>query len=89
MQWARNKRGMTLNPRTAGARDLAPADPHSRCRRCESPTGHLVDGLDYPTLAAIKPDIILTTTTAFGGQVLMRNASASTASRRQCPATCI
>jgi crotonobetainyl-CoA:carnitine CoA-transferase CaiB-like acyl-CoA transferase len=69
MQWARNKRGMTLNPRTAGGQEIL-----RRLIRTADvvvanlPPATLVEmGLDYPTLAAIKPDIILTTTTAFGG----------------------
>jgi crotonobetainyl-CoA:carnitine CoA-transferase CaiB-like acyl-CoA transferase len=69
MQWARNKRGMTLNPRTSGAQDIL-----QRLIRTADvvianlPPATLVEmGLDYATLTAIKPGIILTTTTAFGG----------------------
>jgi crotonobetainyl-CoA:carnitine CoA-transferase CaiB-like acyl-CoA transferase len=69
MQWARNKRGMTLNPRKPGGQEIlkrliATADVVI----ANLPPGTLIEmGLDYPSLVAVKPDIILTTTTAFGG----------------------
>jgi crotonobetainyl-CoA:carnitine CoA-transferase CaiB-like acyl-CoA transferase len=69
MQWARNKRGMTLNPRRPGGqailkRLLATADVVI----ANLPPATLAEmGLDYQSLVAIKPDIILTTATAFGG----------------------
>ena len=69
MQLARNKRGMTLNPRRPNGQDIlkrliATADVVV----ANLPPATLVEmGLDYKSLVAIKPDIILTTTTAFGG----------------------
>jgi crotonobetainyl-CoA:carnitine CoA-transferase CaiB-like acyl-CoA transferase len=69
MQWGRNKRGMTLNPRTGDGQEIL-----RRLIRTADvvvanlPPATLVEmGLDYATLVAIKPNIILTTTTAFGG----------------------
>ena len=64
----RNKRGMTLNPRKPGGQDIlrrlvATADVVI----ANLPPDTLESmGLDYASLTAIKPDIILTTTTAFG-----------------------
>ena len=69
MQWGRNKRGMTLNPRTPEGRTIL-----ERLVRTADvvianlPPATLIDmGLDYASLARIKPDIVLTTATAFGG----------------------
>lgn len=68
LQMNRNKRGMTLDPTKPEGREIlaklvATADVvlvnmPERARKGL--------GLDYPTLKAIKPDIILTTATAFG-----------------------
>ena len=64
----RNKRGFTLNPRKPGGQEVlrklvATADVVI----ANLPPDTLKSmGLDYPTLVAIKPDIILTTTTAYG-----------------------
>ena len=64
----RNKRGMTLNPRKDGGQDIlrrlvATADVVI----ANLPPDTLESmGLDYASLTAVKPDIILTTTTAFG-----------------------
>lgn len=64
----RNKRGFTLNPRKPEGQEVlrklvATADVVI----ANLPPDTLKSmGLDYPTLAAIKPDIILTTTTAYG-----------------------
>jgi len=68
MQLGRNKRGITLNPTTTEGREVvrrlvASADvvianlPHPALKKL---------GLDYETLVSIKPDIILTTGSAFG-----------------------
>ena len=64
----RNKRGMTLNPRKPGGQDIL--------RRLVATTDVVIAnlppdtlesmGLDYASLTTVKPDIILTTTTAFG-----------------------
>ena len=69
MQWGRNKRGMTLNPRTTGGQHIL-----DRLVRTADvvianlPPSTLVEmGLDYAKLKSIKPTIILTTATAFGG----------------------
>jgi len=69
MQWGRNKRGMTLNPRTAdGQRILERLVTTADIVIANLPPSTLVEmGLDYPKLRSIKPDIILTTATAFGG----------------------
>ncbi|MDE0177590.1 MAG: CoA transferase [Gammaproteobacteria bacterium] len=64
----RNKRGMTMNPRKPGGQDIlrrlvATADVVI----ANLPPDTLESmGLDYASLTAVKPDIILTTTTAFG-----------------------
>jgi crotonobetainyl-CoA:carnitine CoA-transferase CaiB-like acyl-CoA transferase len=68
LQVNRNKRGMTLDPTSEKGREIvrrlvASADvvvanlPEAALKTL---------GIDYDTLAAIKPDIILTTATAFG-----------------------
>ncbi len=68
LQMNRNKRGMTLNPTKPEGReiqdklvataDVVVANMPERAR--------IGLGLDYSTLKSIKPDIILTTATAFG-----------------------
>ena len=60
---------MTLNPRTPDGRQiLARLIKTADVVIANLPPSTLVDmGLDYASLAAIKPDIILTTATAFGG----------------------
>ena len=64
----RNKRGFTLNPKAEGGRAVltklvATADVVV----ANLPPKTLASmGLDYPSLKAIKPDIILTTSTAYG-----------------------
>ena len=64
----RNKRGMTLNPRKPEGQEvqrklIATADVVI----ANLPPQTLASmGLDYATLSAIKPDIVLTTSTAFG-----------------------
>lgn len=68
LQLGRNKRGVTLNPRTPGGADIV--------RRLAATADVVVANLPPPTLAAMgidyeslkraKPDIILTTTSGFG-----------------------
>lgn len=64
----RNKRGLTLNPRKPGGQDIlrrlvATADVVI----ANLPPDTLASmGLDYASLTAVQPDIILVTTTAFG-----------------------
>ncbi len=64
----RNKRGFTLNPRTPQGQEVvrklvATADVVI----ANLPPDTLASmGLDYASLSAVKPDIILTTSTAFG-----------------------
>lgn len=68
LQMNRNKRGMTLDPMTEEGREIT--------RRLVSTADVVVAnlppatlaamGLDYDTLRSIKPDIILTTSSAFG-----------------------
>ena len=68
LQMNRNKRGMTLDPTKSGGREIldklvATAD----VVLANMPPRALKQlGLDYDTLQEIKPDIILTTATAFG-----------------------
>ncbi|NND85247.1 MAG: CoA transferase [Acidimicrobiia bacterium] len=66
----RNKRGMTLDPRTPGGGAI-------RDRLVESADVVVVNlprkgleamGLDYPSLTAIRPDIILTSVDAYGDE---------------------
>ena len=68
LQSNRNKRGMTLNPLRPEGREItrklaATADVVSANL---PPKPLAAMGLDYESLCAAKPDIILTTTTAFG-----------------------
>lgn len=68
MQMGRNKKGLTLNPMKAAGRDVV--------RRLVSTADVVVAnlppdtlktmGLDYESLTAVKPDIILTMISAFG-----------------------
>ena len=68
MQMNRNKLGLTLNPMKAGGREIV--------RRLVAtadvvvanlpPQTRQAMGLDYPSLSAIKSDIILTTVSAYG-----------------------
>ncbi len=68
MNLGRNKRGMTLNPRRAGGKEVlgrlvgtADVVVANLPRR-----GLEAMGLDYPSLQAIKPDVILTSVDAYG-----------------------
>lgn len=67
LQCNRNKRGMTLNPTKPEGREIA----HQMVAGADVVIANLPPqtlktmGLDYDTLKAIKPDIILTTVTAF------------------------
>lgn len=68
MQMNRNKLGMTLNPMRDEGREIvrklvATADVVVANL---PPSGLKAMGLDYESLKAVKPDIILTTVTAFG-----------------------
>lgn len=69
MQWGRNKRGMTLNPKKPGGREVLEALVATADVVIANlpPATRLEIGLDYAHLCSIKPDIILTTMTAFGG----------------------
>ena len=64
----RNKRGFTLNPRKpAGQQVLRKLVATADVVIANLPPDTLASmGLDYASLTAIKPDIILTTTTAYG-----------------------
>ncbi len=68
LQMNRNKRGMTLDPMTARGRAIA----HQLAASADVvianlPPQTLKDmGLDYETLSAVNPRIILTTVSAFG-----------------------
>ena len=68
LQMARNKKGMTLNPRKPGGRKVLgrlskPADVV--VANLPLPTLQAM-GIDYESLKAIRPDIILTMISAFG-----------------------
>ena len=69
MQWGRNKRGMTLNPRKPGGAEIMQRLVASADVVIANlpPSTRVEMGLDYERLKSIKPDIILTTMTAFGG----------------------
>ena len=68
LQMNRNKRGMTLNARTPAGREVLGRLVQS----ADVVVANLPDpalrqlGLDYGSLAQIRPDIVLTTVTAFG-----------------------
>ncbi len=68
MQCNRNKRGMTLNPTKSDGREIA----HRLVAKADVVVANLppqtlaATGLDYDTLKSVKPDIILTTVSAFG-----------------------
>ena len=68
LQMARNKRGMTLNPSAPKGREIV----RKLVETADVVVANLPPqvlqalGLDYSTLQAINPRIILTTTTAFG-----------------------
>ena len=64
----RNKRGLTLNPRTpAGQEVLQRLVATADVVIANLPPDTLASmGMDYESLKALKPDIILTTTTAYG-----------------------
>jgi crotonobetainyl-CoA:carnitine CoA-transferase CaiB-like acyl-CoA transferase len=68
LQVNRNKRGMTLDPASEQGREIV----RRLVETADVVVANLPEaalkalGLDYETLSAIKPDIILTTATAFG-----------------------
>jgi len=70
IQIGRNKRGMTLNPTTDEGRNIV----RKLVKTADVVVANLPFpalkklGLDYETLAQIKPDIILTTGSAFGSE---------------------
>jgi len=68
LQMNRNKRGMTLNPMKPEGREvLARLVQNADVVIANLPADTLVAmGLDYASLSAIKPDIILTAISAFG-----------------------
>ena len=68
LQSNRGKRGMTLNPLKPEGREVARKLIASADVVMVNLPPAAIDamGLDYPTVSAIKPDIILTTVTAFG-----------------------
>lgn len=68
IQLARNKKGLTLNPRKPeGAAIVAKLVATADVVIANLPQPTLVSmGLDYASLQAIKPDIILTTVSAYG-----------------------
>jgi crotonobetainyl-CoA:carnitine CoA-transferase CaiB-like acyl-CoA transferase len=68
LQMARNKRGLTLNPKTPeGAEIVAKLVAGADVVVANLPPQALATmGIDYASLKAIKPDIILAATSAFG-----------------------
>ena len=69
LQWARGKRSLTLNPVAPKGREIVRRlVARSDVVVANLPPSTLVSmGLDYATLSAIRPDIVLTTVSAFGG----------------------
>ena len=68
LQLARNKRGLTLNPRTPGGRDVVRRLAKTAdvvVANLPPPTLKTM-GIDYDSLKAHRSDIILTTTSGFG-----------------------
>lgn len=68
LQMNRNKRSMTLDPMSAGGREIVRrlvAGADVVIANLPQPTLEAM-GLDYSTLCAIRPDIILTSVSAFG-----------------------
>ena len=70
MQLNRNKRGLTLNPKKSnGKKILRKLVESADVVIANLPPDTLISmGLDYESLCAVKPDIILTTSTAFGSE---------------------
>lgn len=68
LQWGRNKRGMTLNPTCDEGRGIVEKLVRSADIVVANlpPASLTALGLDYESLCTIRPDIILTTATAFG-----------------------
>ena len=68
LQMNRNKRAMTLDPMTAAGREIV----HKLVRTADVVVANLPPqtltamGLDHTSLVAVKPDIILTTVSAYG-----------------------
>ena len=68
LQMNRNKRAMTLDPMTAAGREIV----HKLVRTADVVVANLPPqtltamGLDHASLVAVKPDIILTTVSAYG-----------------------
>jgi crotonobetainyl-CoA:carnitine CoA-transferase CaiB-like acyl-CoA transferase len=69
LQWARGKRSVTLDPMKPQGREIVRALVATADVVVANlpPATLKAMGLDYATLAAVKPDIVLTTVSAFGG----------------------
>jgi crotonobetainyl-CoA:carnitine CoA-transferase CaiB-like acyl-CoA transferase len=91
LQMNRNKRGMTLDPmRPEGQAIVRKLVATADVVVANLPPQTLAAmRLDHESLKAIKPDIILTTVTAYGRGGRTVSASASTASAKSCPAPSI
>ena len=92
MQVNRNKRGLTLNPMQPDGREVV----RRLAATADVVVANLPDSaltamrLDYASLSAVTPDIILTSVSAFGaGGPYTRRRWGSTASGRRCLAPCI
>ena len=68
MQCSRNKKGLTLNPMKPQGREVVRRLVETADVVVANLPGKTLEsmGLDYPTLSAIKPDIVLTHVTAYG-----------------------
>ncbi len=68
MQCSRNKRGLTLNPMKPGGREVVKRLVATADVVVANLPGKTLEsmGLDYASLSAIKPDIVLTHVTAYG-----------------------
>ena len=90
LQCNRNKRSLTLDSTTAeGAEITRRLVARADIVVANMPAaGMRASGLDYDTLRAVKPDIILASATAYGEGGPYSNALASTARDRSCPGRC-
>jgi crotonobetainyl-CoA:carnitine CoA-transferase CaiB-like acyl-CoA transferase len=70
LQWNRNKRSLTLDPLAPGAREIL----YRLVRTADVVVANLPQeglvqlGIDYPSLTAVRPDIILVHPSAFGAR---------------------
>ncbi len=90
LQMGRNKLGLTLNPMKPEGREIVKKlVARSDIVIANLPYEDLQKmGIDYETISAINPRIILATTSTFGSEGPYKTRAASTRSARRCPAPC-